>query len=198
MKFSNMTDSIFKTTPVKYEPQRTDVAVRDDRPYREAEPAQMNLSVLQNNLGHCLSIIDDEVMKGYVTKLDQLPIIQLDDETESNLHDIHFFKISELVYQEEEFSVAKLAMVFHTLSNKPCTLALMLKSNGEQTDFYLGVRPNGENSAGTLFQMLKQSLMGFFPGSRIADYYDEDMKADLQEMQIGCISSVTCVADYKQ
>ena len=46
--------------------------------------------------------------------------------------------------------------------------------------------------------MLKQSLMGFFPGSRIADYYDEDMKADLQEMQIGCISSVTCVADYKQ
>lgn len=198
MKFSNMTDSIFKTTPVKYEPQRTDVAVRDDRPYREAEPAQMSLSVLQNNLGHCLSIIDDEVMKGYVTKLDQLPIIQLDDETESNLHDIHFFKISELVYQEDEFSVAKLAMVFHTLSNKPCTLVLMLKSNGEQTDFYLGVRPNGENSAGTLFQMLKQSLMGFFPGSRIVDYYDEDMKADLQEMQIGCISSVTCVADYKQ
>ena len=198
MKFSNMNDSTQQTAPIKYEPQRVERVIRDDRPYKDSEPAQMNLSVLQNNLGHCLSIIDDEVMKGYVTKIDQLPIIQLDDETASNLHDIHFFKISELVYQEDEFSVAKLAMVFHTLSNKPCTLVLMLKSNGEQTDFYLGVRPNGENSAGTLFQMMKQSLMGFFPGSRIADYYDEDMKADLQKMQIGCISSVTCVADYKQ
>lgn len=198
MRFSDMTDPTLQTAPVKCEPQRANIAVRYDRPYKEAEPAQMNLSILQNNLGHCLNIIDDEVMKGYVTKIDQLPIIQLDDETVSNLHDIHFFKISELVYQENEFSVAKLAMVFHTLSNKPCTLVLMLKSNGEQTDFYLGVRPNGENSAGTLFQMLKQSLMGFFPGSRIADYYDEDMKADLQKVQIGCISSVTCVADYKQ
>ena len=193
-----MDDSMPKNIPEKYVSKRTDILVRNDKSYKEAEPAQMNLSILQSNLGHCLSIIDDEVMKGYVTKLDQLPIIQLDDETKSNLHDIHFFKISELVYQEDEFSVAKLAMVFHALSNKPCTLVLMLKSNGEQTDFYLGVRPNGENSAGTLFQMLKQSLMGFFPGSRIADYYDEDMKADLQKMQIGCISSVTCVADYKQ
>lgn len=185
-------------TPVASLQPEEPTQVQDQRPYKEIEPEKMNLSILQSNLGHCLSIIDDEVMKGYVTKLDQLPIIPLNDEMKSNLRAIHFFKISELVYQEDEFSVAKLSMVFHTLSSKPCTLVLMLKSNGEKTDFYLGVRPNGENSAGTLFQMLKQSLMGFFPGSRISDYYDEDMKADMQKMNIGCVSSVTCVADYKQ
>lgn len=201
MKFEDMyDDKIVDSTPIAYEPKMAPqvVTTSDTRPYREPEPEKMNLNILQNNLGNCLSIIDDEVMKGYVTKLDQLPIIKLDDGFEKDLNDIHFFKISELVYQEDEFSVDKLAMVFHALSNKPCTLVLMLRSNGEQTDFYLGARPEGDNSAGTLFQMLKQSLMGFFPGSQISDYYDEDMRKDMQTMNIGCISSVTCVADYKQ
>ena len=164
----------------------------------EPQPERMNLNILQNNLGNCLRIIDDEVMKGYVTRLDQLPIIIQDEEIYDNLNDMHFFKISELVYQEDEFSVDKLAMVFHALANKPCTLVLMLRSDGEKTDFYLGARPNDERSAGTLFQMLKQSLLGFFPGSKISDYYDEEMKKDIQSINIGCISSVTSVADYKQ
>lgn len=170
----------------------------DTRPYAEPVPEKMDISLLQNNLGHCLSIIEDEVMKGYVTRLEQLPIIHPDAMIDSELNDIHFFRISELVYQEDEFSVDKLAMVFHALSNKPCTLVLMLKSNGEKVDFYFGARPKGNNSAGTLFQMFKQSLLGFFPGSRIAEYYDEDMKQDMQSLEVGCISSVTCIADYKQ
>lgn len=198
MKFEDIDKPIEHINPVSYEPMKSPEVVIDNRTYKEPEPEKMNLSILQSNLGHCLSIIDDEVMKGYVTKLDQLPIIKLDEGFEKELNDIHFFKISELVYQEDEFSVDKLAMVFHALSNKPCTLVLMLRSNGEQTDFFLGARPKGNNSAGTLFQMLKQCLMGFFPGSQISDYYDEDMRRDMQSMNIGCVSSVTCVADYKQ
>ena len=162
------------------------------------ELEKMNISILQRNLGNCLSIVDDEVMKGYITRLDQLPVIIQRDEDYSKLNDIHFFKVSELVYQEDELSVDKLAMVFQVLSNKPCTLVLMIRSDGVKTDFYLGVRPNDTGSAGTLFQMLKQSLTGFFPGSKIDDYYDEDMKRDLESIHLGCISSVTSVADYKR
>lgn len=161
----------------------------------------LNLELLQSNLGNCLGIIDDEIMKGYVTRLDRLPVIKPDEEFFKSQKTIQFFKISELVYQEEEFSVDKLGMVFHALSDKPCTLVLMLKSDGERTGFYLGVRPNGANSAGTLRKMLQQSLLGFFPGSRISEYYDEDLKEDLrflEEGTVGCVSSVTCVADYIQ
>lgn len=177
--------------------ERAPMVVADSKPFAEPEPASLSINLLQNNLGNCLSIIDDEVMKGYVTRLDQLPVIAHGNELD-DLSDIHFFKISELVYQEDEFSVDKLSMVFHALSNKPCTLVLMLKSNGEVTDFYLGARPNDNRSAGTLFQMLKQSLVGFFPGSQITDYYDEDMQRDMQKINVGCVSSVTSVADYKQ
>lgn len=184
--------------PQEVSDRKSIAPVMDQRPYADENPEKMNLNILQSNLGNCLRIIDDEVMKGYVTRMDQLPVIRPDTELMENLQDIHFFRISELVYQEDEFSVDKLAMVFHALSNKPCTLVLMLRSDGEHTDFYLGARPNGEYSAGTLFQMLRNSLSGFFPGSRISEYYDEDMKRDMNSLEVGCISSVTCVADYKQ
>lgn len=199
MKYEDIDKPVQHKRQAEYEPKPAVPAhVHDAKPYKDPQPAEMNLNILQNNLGNCLNMIDDEVMKGYVTKLGQLPVIKLDEGFEQKLNDIHFFKISELVYQEDEFSVDKLAMVFHALSNKPCTLVLMLKGSGGQTEFYLGVRPKGNNSAGTLFQMLKQSLTGFFPGSRISDYYDEDMKRDMKAVKVGCISSVTCVADYKQ
>ena len=179
-------------------PETKRMAMVNLKPYAEPSPEALNLGILQSNLGNCLKIIDDEVMKGYVRKLDQLPVISPDTYIQPDLPDIHFFRISELVYQEDEFSVDKLSMVYHALSNSPCTLVLMLKSDGEKSDFYLGARPNSERSAGTLFQMLKQSLLGFFPGSKISEYYDEDMKKDMEALDVGCVSAVTCVADYKQ
>lgn len=199
MKFEDVNGSAkIMEQPFYYVKKEEDTLIADQRTFAELEPKKMNLGILQNNLRNCLSIIDDEVMKGYVTRLNQLPIIIQNEEVYDNLNDMHFFKISELVYQEDEFSTDKLAMVFHALSNKPCTLVLMLKSDGLQTDFYLGARPNDGGSAGTLFQMLRQNLLGFFPGSKISDYYDENMQQDLKAINIGCISSVTSVADYKQ
>ncbi|OOM06429.1 helicase HerA domain-containing protein [Clostridium saccharobutylicum] len=158
-----------------------------------------NLARLQRNMGNCLEMIDDEVMKGYITKLSDLPVITPNSEVMKKLQEIHFFKITELVYQEDEFSVHKLSTIFHSLSNKPCTLVLMIKSDGKTNNFYLGVRSLDKHySSGTMMQMLKQSLLGMFPGSRIEGYYDDDMKNDMTHLNPNCISSVTCVADYKQ
>lgn len=167
-------------------------------PYKE-ESASMTLSMLQQNLGSCLQIIDDEVMHGYITRLHQLPIIEADRNRIDSLKDIHFFRISELVYQENESVLYKLAAVFGSLSSKRCTLVLMIKSDGNQNDFYLGVRSLDERySSGTMMQMLQYSLLGMFPGSHIDKYYDDELKKDMKQLCIGSISSVTCVADYKQ
>ena len=165
----------------------------------DTEPQDMNLQLLQKNLGNCLNIIEDEVMKGYVTQLSGLPIIHPEEDLLSHLQAIQFFKITELVYQEDEFSVDNLSMVFHALSNKSCTLVMMLKSDGANHDFYLGVRPHDKkNSSGTMMQMLKQTLLGFFPGSRISDYFNDDMYADMESLEADCISCVTCAAGYKK
>lgn len=168
------------------------------------EKPQNNLSLLQRNLGNCLQIIDEEVMKGYVTKLEQLPIVQY-DKNEISIPDVQLFKITELVYQEDEFSVHKLSSLFHSLTNRPCTVIMMLKSNGNRCDFYLGVRSlNPVFSTGRMRDMLENTLKGLFPGSRIEPYVDDDMKADMNDVlqnkygDSNSVSCVTCVADYKQ
>lgn len=171
----------------------------DAHPYAEPLPENLDLTVLQNDLGNCLSIIDDEVMKGYVSVLNSLPLVDLKQFDLKGLENVQFFRITELVYQEDEFSVDKLSMVFHALSGCACTLSLMLKSDGCETDFYLGVRSNDpDRTTGTLLKMLKKTLLGFFPGSRIETFYDENCKKMMNELKVRSVSSVTSVADYKR
>ena len=100
MKFEDIDKIVADDKPI-ISKQVINEQLDNNEPYKEPEPSRLNLNVLQNNLGNCLSIIDDEVMKGYVTKLEQFPIIKVNEGFEEGLNDIHFFKISELVYQEE-------------------------------------------------------------------------------------------------
>ena len=157
--------------------------------FAEPEPESMSLNILQNNLGNCLRIIDDEVMKGYVTRLDQLPIIIQDEETYDSLNDMHFFKISELVYQEDEFSVDKLAMVFHALANKPCTLVLMLRSDGEKTDFRL--LAFGDKVADDYVQTTQSAKRFAFPkAEKLFSYRKEGKDVTLQERDLNDFSEI--------
>lgn len=162
-------------------------------------PGELNFLMLQQNLQNCLSIVDNEVMKNYVPSLQHCAVVPIDDESIDNLQQIQFFRITELVYQEDEFSVHKLATIFNALSNKPCTLVLMIQSDGQNNNFYLGVRSRDpQYSTGTMRQLLEQSLLGLFPGSDTADYFSENLKSDVNNLNIRCVSSVTCIADYKQ
>lgn len=170
-------------------------------PVYDQAPEQLTFEVIQKNLYDCLTVVDNEVMKEYLPVLQRCEVVPVDEEELRQLDQIHFFRINELVYQENEFSVDKLATVFNTLSNKPCTLVLMIRSDGQTNNFYLGVRSRDGRrySTGTMRDMLEQSLLGLFPGSVTGNYYNEALNADLSELErSGCVSSVTCVADYKQ
>lgn len=154
---------------------------------------------LQQNLNNCLRIIDDEVLKGYITQIGDLPIVPADSAHLSQLDMVQFFRITELVYQENEFSPYKLAAVFSTLKNKPCTLSLLIKSDGQDNEVYLGVRSlDSRYSSGTMRLLLESTLLGQFPGTKIQKSTDNGIPDDLNQTNIKCISSVTGIADYKQ
>lgn len=152
-------------------------------------PAELNFMTLQQNLQNCLSIVDNEVMKNYVPALQDCSVVAFDNtllqEINNDAKYIQFFRITELVYQEDEFSVHKLATVFNTLSNKPCTLVLMIQSDGTTNNFYLGVRSRGNSSTGTMKHLLEQSLLGLFPGSNTEEYLRESLVQDLSGVKIG-------------
>lgn len=162
-------------------------------------PNDLAFLTLQQNLQSCLTLVDHEVMKGYVSTLQDCKVITF--EPPEGLADMHFFRITQLVYQEDEPAVQKLETVFETLTTKPCTLALMIQSDGSTNEFYLGVRAryDEENSTGTMKGLLENSLLGLFPGSVTQEHGIEMLADDIRSLkEANAVTSVTGVADYKQ
>lgn len=185
------------TAPV---PAESTVPFYPDDKTREQFP---NIKVLEQNVGNCLQLIDDEIMKSYVTKLSDLPIIEPDfDEEKFRNEPYQWFHITKLIYEKEEFSVSKLATVFQTIAGKNSTLVLIIQSKNHRTNFYIGVRNHDEKDfTGTLRQILETSLKGQFPGSEFDNEFDinkmEEIKSAIQA-ETNSVSAVTCIPDFKQ
>ena len=65
-------------------------------------PAQQEL---EQNFVSALQVVDDIVLKNYVSKLQNLEIVPLsDDAIQNNLVDnVRIFKITEMVYEKDEY-----------------------------------------------------------------------------------------------
>src|SRR5574344_1179808 len=89
-----------------------------------------------------LRVVDDVILKNYITNLSNLEIVPLSQEVlDTNIDDnVLFFKITEMVYEKEEFASYKFASVFNTLYSSDTAIFIIFNSDGESTDFYMGVR----------------------------------------------------------
>lgn len=146
-----------------------------------------------------LQIVDDIVLKNYISQLHYFEIVPLDEriKLENLSENVRLFKISEMVYEKDEFSTYKFASVFNALSTSNCAVFIIVDSNGEKTDFYMGIRSlNSELSTVTLKDTLKKAMVGQFPGIKTEEYLDEDMHR-LLDIKASNISIVSCVANSK-
>lgn len=159
-------------------------------------------SKLQKQFSEALCTVDDIVLKNYLSKLYNLKIVPLNDKVKNNaLKDVRIFKITEIVYEKNEFSTYKFASVFNTLANAACTVFLIVDSDGEKANFYMGIRGyDDECEPIVLKEILKNSLKGQFPGIKTNDDYSLENLYDLflkMQNDIKNISSVSCVANNK-
>ncbi|CAM3112526.1 DUF87 domain-containing protein [Lactococcus hircilactis] len=119
-----------------------------------------------------LQIIDENIRHDYLTRLSEMEIVPLSEELQTLeddiIENIRLYKITEMVYQKGEPVTDKFTTIFNTLSTYKSSVFILLDSNGEKTDFYLGVRSNGDKrSIVTLGNTLKSTLIGHFPGAKI-------------------------------
>ena len=84
-------------------------------------------------------LVDDLVLKKYLRNLSELEVKPLDDSLKK-ISDIRIFKITEMVYQNNEYSTYKFASVFNSVQNLNCGVYIIADSDGRKTDFYMGVR----------------------------------------------------------
>lgn len=152
---------------------------------------------LKTQLVESSRLVEDIVLKKYLHKLTDLKIIPLTDDFKQ-ISDIRLFKITEMVYQKDEYSTYKFASVFNAVQNLNCGIFIIVDSNGQKTDFYMGVRSLDNNrTTKSLKDTLKNALSGQFPGVKSEDLLDSQAESFLSEIPSKNIASVSCVANNK-
>ena len=148
-----------------------------------------------------LQVVDDVILKNYITNLAGMEIVPLDQSVlKSNIsNNVLFFKITEMVYEKNEFASYKFASVFNTLSSSDAAIFLILDSDGEKTDFYMGVRSlDSDRTTSSLRNTLENAMIGQFPGIKTQDYTIEEIEEIIGEIKGNSISAVSCVANSKE
>ena len=155
------------------------------------------IAELEEQLAESSKLLDDIILKKYLHKLTDLEIIPLNTELKQ-ISDIRLFKITEMVYQKDEYSTYKFASVFSSVQNLNCGVFIVADSNGEKTDFYMGVRSlDDKRTTKSLKDTLKNALIGQFPGVKSTDLLDPQAESFLADIPTKNISSVSCVANNK-
>lgn len=160
-------------------------------------PAQ---NAITENFQAALQMVDDIVLKNYISKLSEFEIVPMDEHTKKlNLSEnVRLFKITEMVYEKDEFATYKFASVFNALSTANCAVFVMVDSDGSKTDFYMGIRSlDSERTTSSLRDTLKNAMMGQFPGIKTKEYLEEDMNKLLDKSKLNNLSIVSCVANNK-
>jgi hypothetical protein len=159
------------------------------------EYSELNVQYIQ-----AYQLVDDIVLKNYITKLGSMEIIPLDESVKENNigENVRFFKITEMIYQKDEYATYKFASVVNAVSNLGCSVFIIINSNGEKTEFYMGIRSlNSKRTTSSLKETLKNSLLGQFPGVKTEDYIDKNMREILEEIDGSSIAITSCVAKNK-
>ena len=153
---------------------------------------------IQENFNNAIKIVDDVLLKNYLTKLEDLEVVPFSSENENLFDTIRFFKITEMIYEKDEYSIYKFASVYNSLLSMKCSIFIIIDSDGEKTDFYMGVKSlNSSFTINSLRDTLKNALNGQFPGIKTENYTNDKMQNVLDKIKINNISAVSCVANDK-
>lgn len=163
--------------------------------YKESK--MPNYNSLEINHFEASKLVDDIILKNYLEKLTALEIIPLDEDLK-NISDIRMFKITEMVYQKNEYSAYKFASVFNAVQNLNCGVFIIVDSSNQKTDFYMGVRSyDTKRTTKSLKDTLKNALNGQFPGVKTIDLLDPQAEKFIANIQSKNIAAVSCVAKNK-
>ncbi|HHT7188629.1 TPA: ATP-binding protein [Bacillus cereus] len=110
------------------------------------------------------------VQKNYINELVNYEVVPLEVDLDSAAirQKIRLFKVGKLVYDKNENIIDKLLSVYNAVFNVKSAIIMLLDSDGERTNLYLGVRTDSdEGNIHIPKETLEKSFSGNFPGSDI-------------------------------
>ena len=126
------------------------------------------LASYQERSSRAMELVDDIVLKNYLTKLSLLEVVPCNNQSTD---DIILFKINKMVYEKDEYATDKFISVVSAMTYTNSSIYLIVDGHESHTDFYLGIKSEDENrQKSTIAETFKSSILGQFPGAEIEDY----------------------------
>ena len=126
------------------------------------------LASYQERSTRAMELVDDIVLKNYLTKLSLLEVVPCNNQ---NTDDVILFKINKMVYEKDEYATDKFISVVSAMTYTNSSIYLIVDGHESHTDFYLGIKSEDENrQKSTIAETFKSSILGQFPGAEIEDY----------------------------
>ncbi|MDE6409318.1 MAG: DUF87 domain-containing protein [Muribaculaceae bacterium] len=120
------------------------------------------------NANNAMEMVDDIVLKQYLTKLESLEVIPSPGEDLRG--NTILFKINKMVYEKDEFVTDKFISALSAMTYADCSLILVVDGYEDHTDFYIGIRnDDAKKERRRVADTLEASLKGQFPGIQLKD-----------------------------
>ena len=127
--------------------------------------------------------------KSYLSSLEQCNL-RLPVESISYATDVRLFKVERIVVENKQSVLESLTAAYTALGSSGYSVFLFLKSNGMETDVYLGVRGVPKTSAGSeAGKLLEQVFQGHFSGSHVSNI--EGRNVEILLNNLGANSDIT-------
>lgn len=136
----------------------------------EISPEAFNeeLVAYQERSHRAMELVDDIVLKNYLTKLSGLEVVPCDN---PSIDDVILFKINKMVYEKDEYTTDKFISVVSAMTYTNSSIYLIVDGHTTHTDFYMGIKCEDENrQKSSIAETFKNSILGQFPGADIEDY----------------------------
>ncbi|WP_297969001.1 DUF87 domain-containing protein [uncultured Campylobacter sp.] len=133
----------------------------------------LNLTVYQpDDLLHSLNVADEIVNKKYLANLSNYKIIpQAKYIMEAKLNKIsRLYKLKQFVFDKSEDTRDKLVSVFQAVASTEASLVVIIDSNKNNINYYIGVKDFKKEDPGVSMDLLYKSLVGNFPGVVFDEY----------------------------
>ncbi len=171
-----------------------------------AKPSEVGQNT-QAKLQDACVLADQILLKKYLPNMHQYEIVpvQSADLKKPFSDSARLFKLNRIIYDKEENNQEKLLNVYNALYSCGGSVILMLCSDGQSVDFYIGTKSPLKTSITTCKDVLKKALEGNFPGTEISGVLREDEFSELMKNTVPIdaknsnrsIAAVTSMAGFR-
>lgn len=146
---------------------------------------------------------DSIIRKRYLLELKDASVVPMN----SNIivgTNTRMFKLKSLSFSENDDVYEKITQVYSAISEFDSSQILILDSDGNKVDLYLGVASNNTDNQSMQFETFKSSFMGNFPGGRVSVLNSTQNKELLEsffpaseDIKVSSVSALTTATEAR-